>query len=402
MIKFSDSVFLALNLDNDGAIFSPVKGGGDAHVLTVPSAERPGVDVLALATDGRVRTVCNRRFKASNLTPGLSRNLCKACAGFLASKDHGVERERVLSLVPAVMEEGPGGIPVAAVSVPAVVKLKGREIDAVARLTDGKCAYPVIDDEGNETLTPVHGRSKIEPVPGTVTVMAGVGKGEAGVCPFCRTEVKLTGSGFLSTHRPGNERPDRPQLSQKSIPAVERGVPVADEARKREAESRDGDGNAVVETADNAGAAVGNRDHGRIDGVAMTAGDLPPVQPQKGWAAKVGTTELPVGRARPDKRVVREVMHGDGCPCSKDGKRRRGAYLTCKEYRALPKRQQRRYWEHLSTIANRAKAARQVARNKREALGEEIPRAERKRLRKAAKVGSAAEGTVHGRVYSVR
>lgn len=497
MITFDDTRFVAVSSNREGLVFSPVKGRGGAHVLTLPVAAAPGVDALTHAdSDGRMVTVCGKTLKASNLVSGVQRTVCAECAAWLASDAHTSEVSRTLDVwesanapkvtvkedTPKVMESdtadsapvacpGKGHAPVAGtrvkdgkrtmgtcpkcgqvVPVNAVangkvrahtrkvaapvavctshpkreraieherarrrdVKIRReaaseREARIVAGITDGKCAYEVRDDSGQLTLKIVHGRSKMAPVAGSESVNAS-GQ-DTGTCPVCRTHVVLTGSGCVPTHRPGNVTPDGPVLSQKTVPAVDRGTPVADMAKVQDSQAykaTDTDGNElsdtevrdaekngetvvvtpVVDTAPDAGAAVGNRDHGRLDGVAMTAGDLPPVQPTRGYAAAAGTNALPVGRPRPDAQVIKDVMHGG-----------KFGYLTRADYDLLSRTQQRAYWRNVRTMEARAKRARAMVAAQREALGQQLPAKVRKAARRDASIGSAVSGTVAGRVH---
>ena len=417
MITFGDKRFVAVSPDNTAQVFSPVKGRGGAHALTLATPERPGVDVLRLGD--KITAVCGSKLTAANLTPGATRAMCVKCDAWLKSDAHKNEVSRTLAawrsanatdttpdtrVTPDTSQDS-DTTPTGEDSAPVKIKAKGREIDPVARETDGTCAYEIREDDGTLTLKIVHGRSGIEPVPGSESANA---SGEdTGTCPVCRTHVKLTGKGFIPTHRPGNVTPDGPVLAQKSVPVVDRGTAVADMAKVREREAYqtvDADGNElsakeakkaerdgetvtvvpVVPQAPDAGAAVGNRDHGRLDGVAMTAGDLPPVQPQgKGYAAKAGTMALPVGRPRPDAQVINDVTVGGRC-----------GYLTAEEYDGLSRTGQRKYWRDVATNRERAARARRNNRNKAVATGERISPERRKAARKSARVGSSASGTI--------
>lgn len=531
MITFDSSRFVALDETSQGAVFSPLKGRGEAHVFTLPSAERPGVDVrdsVFMDSDGKARAACGGAYKVGNLVPGAGKRvMCGQCTTWLESEQFGTERERTLSVwsesnpagdtgseIPAddvpdtsmvcagggslpvegTREKGADGsvtgvcvecgerVPVARVAngrvrpheakgeaapvvdksnkremekaitaererlarqkakraekvntpapvsesapvtekdapaksevreIPAPFKIvhRGREIDPVARETDGKCAYEITED-GVVDLVTVHGRNRMHPVMGSRS--RGLNGAETGTCPVCRTHVPLTGSGYIPTHRPGGVTPGRPVLTQKKLPVVEKGTAVADMAKVREREAYawvDENGDAVPEenveqhvhdggtatlvpvvpTAPDAGAAVGQRGHGMSDGVAMTPGNLPPVQPQKGWSAAAGTMALPVGRDKPDPEVVNVVMHGG-----------KFGYLSEADYRLLDRSGQRKYWRNIAVMEKRAATAQAAVRAKREALGESISPERRKAARKSAKVGKSVSGTVAGKVY---
>ena len=410
MIKFGKNVFLVLDMQGDGAWYTPEQG--QPHMVTGPAAMGTAGGVLTLDSKGEVRTVCGSRLKAADLLSGIKGWMCGDCSRFKDSEEYAVQVTRTRQMLAgleseAESEESPALESPAADSddemTVNVVKIvsRGREVDAIAAATDGKCAY----EKADGTLVLMHGRSKIAPVPGSES--RDTTGAETGVCPVCRTEVRLTGSGYVPTHRPGNVQADGPVLSQRSVPVVDEGAPVADMAKvqnERAYETHDEDGNLikpkdvekarkegkkltvtpVVVEAPNAGAAVGSRDHGRSDGVAMTAGDLPPVQPQgKGYAAKAGTMALPVGRPRPDAQVINDVCVGG-----------RYGYLTQEEYDALSRTRQRAYWRHVATNRERAARARKTSQNKAVATGERISPEARKAARKAARLGSSAEGTI--------
>jgi hypothetical protein len=428
MIVFSGTRYLALTQEVTGAVFSPVRGRGGAHVLTLPSAERPGTDALAYQDgEGRMTAVCGASLSAGNLVPGASREMHAVCAQWLASDAHAAESERTVSAW-ASGENSAGENP-ADLRRAAVVREQERldrqraarennssqrlerTPDPVAKITDGKCSREVTGTDGVTVLVPIHGKNGIQPVPGTVTVVEG--GSEAGVCPECRTFVRLTGKGSIPTHRPGNVTADGPVLSQKNVPTVENGTAVADAAKAREEEAyittgpdgtkltekevRDTVKNGgevmvvpVVPTAPAAKAAVGCRDHGRSDGVAMTPGDLRPVQPKgKGWAARAGTMALPVGRPCPDAQVIRDVMHGGTF-----------GYLTEADYAVLTRTQQRTYWRNVRTMRDRAQNARAMVTARREALRQQMPVKEARAARKAARVGTRTDGTVSRPVTS--
>jgi hypothetical protein len=260
---------------------------------------------------------------------------------------------------------------------------------AWARTTDGKCAVVLTDETGTELTVTLSGRMdmgsavKIATLVGHVDadgspLVVAVGKsagalapvvgsdadGVTGVCPVCRTVVKVTGSGGVGSHRPSGEMPDAPQLSQREIPAVDRnGEPSRDAAKKREAESRetvqDSEGNTrEVSTAGRMefGAPVrgreglmGGRNHGRSDGVAM----VPRGQTgYAGWTFDRGeSTEVmedgTVREVRVKAPTDREPVAGG-----------KYGWLSEAQYASLSKRGKKRYRETVNKRRRAAEAAR--------------------------------------------
>ena len=123
--------------------------------------------------------------------------------------------------------------------------------------------------------------------------------------------------------------------------------------------------------ADHAGAAIGQRGHGRSDGAALAGANMPPVQPRKGWLAKAGTTDLPVGRVRPDLGALGAQMS------THDPKRVKAcADMDCRHlvgghvhgtmefrvFKGLSRSQQRKVWGRVRKAKQRAQAAREKSR----------------------------------------
>ena len=95
MITFGDKRFVVVSPDNTAQVFSPVKGRGGAHAVTLATPERPGVDVLGFGD--KITAVCGSKLTAANLTPGATRAMCVKCDAWLKSDAHGNEVERVLN-----------------------------------------------------------------------------------------------------------------------------------------------------------------------------------------------------------------------------------------------------------------------------------------------------------------
>jgi hypothetical protein len=136
-----------------------------------------------------------------------------------------------------------------------------------------------------------------------------------------------------------------------------------------------------------ADAGKGAREHGSVDGSANTGRvNLPPVQPKRGWIATAGTMSLPA-TVRPgvDAGVV-----GKWCP-------------VCEERVDIAHADRSRGWRraHSRKVAqwHKDRAVERELRKAREiAEGTRLPAGARKAARKAASVGSFAEGTVAGAV----
>jgi hypothetical protein len=339
-----------------------------------------------------------------------------------------------------------------------------------ARITDGKCAVVVTAEDGEEITVSLSGRMDMVaavavakrighvdaageplliPVGKSAAALAplalgGVEDGIQGVCPVCHRVAGLTNSGGIGTHRPSGETPSAPKFPSKEIPAVDgKGEPTRDAAKRRDREAyREeirvtldpmapvedqvaavlaavrGDVDAagvesvrvaVVERAERRGTSglMGQRNHGRGDGVAMTPRGE---SGYAGWTFDKGETVIMENGTVRQERVKAptspEEMAG-----GKYGTR------TVEEYNAMSPRARKRY---RSAVNNRAKAAsaaraeRKAAQTaaavKREtvaahkALGSVVSAivaagsgtAPRK-SRKSVAIGSAAEGTVSHR-----
>lgn len=124
-------------------------------------------------------------------------------------------------------------------------------------------------------------------------------------------------------------------------------------------------------SASGAGVSAGQRGEGRIDGVALVQGreekTLTFEQWQETGKSRSGPTTLdtPLGRERADRGALgasvtehdRKIkMCADGmCDHVAGGT---AGYLTYRVVHALPRRKNRRYWEHVATKRERAKRAR--------------------------------------------
>jgi hypothetical protein len=313
---------------------------------------------------------------------------------------------------------------------------------AWARTTDGKCAVVLTDETGTELTVTLSGRMdmgsavKIATLVGHVDadgspLVVAVGKsagalapvvgsdadGVTGVCPVCRTVVKVTGSGGVGSHRPSGEMPDAPQLPGREIPAVDvKGEPTRDASKRREGEAYRQEvrvtldpmapvadqvaavlaavnGNAkapgvraeivaVVECAERTGTVglMGARNHGRGDGVAMT----PRGQTgYAGWTFDRGEAvqvmeDGTVRETRVDAPTMREPMHGGAF-----------GYLTTAQYETLSKRGKKRYRE---TVANRRRGA-EIARGAAVKSGARVTRADRARTAVGSRNSGATTDT---------
>jgi hypothetical protein len=331
-----------------------------------------------------------------------------------------------------------------------------------ARITDGKCAVVVTAEDGGEITVSLSGRMDMAaavavakrighvnaageplliPVGKSAAALeplalgGGVEDGVHGVCPVCHRVAGLTNSGGIGTHRPSGESPSAPQFPSKEIPAVDgKGEPTRDAAKRRDREAyREeirvtldpmapvedqvaavlaavrGDVDAagvesvrvaVVERAERLGTngLMGQRNHGRGDGVAMTP---------RGESGYAGIMEN--GRVR-QERVEAPTSLGDMAG---------GRYgtKTVAEYKALSPRAQKRY---RAMVNNRARAAAEArterkAAQKTAAVAREAVAAQKaldsvvsaimsagsgtapRKSRKSVAIGSAAEGTVSHR-----
>jgi hypothetical protein len=123
-----------------------------------------------------------------------------------------------------------------------------------------------------------------------------------GACPECLTpDVPVTKKGFVGAHNVKIDLGDGPQ-----IPVTDEGTRVGDPrdaAVRREIESIKVKTGARPADKDSVADPVITTGHNR--GPAMVRGrDMPPVQPQRGWAASAGTMYGPIGRERIDPHLV--------------------------------------------------------------------------------------------------
>lgn len=184
-------------------------------------------------------------------------------------------------------------------------------------------------------------------------------------------------------------------LSSKSIETVEHGsVPgdpaSADKRRAAEIEERGADAREFKGGADT-GATVRkgarlalSRGHGSVDGSATTGSqNMAPVQP-KGWVGIAGTGSLPA-MVRPG--IDPEVTGRECVLCGE---------LPEIAHKGKSRGWRRRHSSMVGAVLRERKAKRDAERAAKIASGEIASTAERKAGRKAASVGSFAEGTCAG------
>lgn len=415
--------YLAVSLDGEGWFFSPVKGAGKAHLITVDVAERAGGDFLAFADEaGKIRKWCGGKLTASNLESGISSAVCDKCAAFVDSPEYRAEIERaavawsvecagtgesVLDLVTEVTQKDE-------TVTDGVKGHNKREADPIALATDGKCAFERENEEtGEKELVTVNGRMRISPVAGTES--CDQNGNSVGVCPVCRQLAKLTNSGAIGTHRPNNIAPDGSPLPGRALDwresdgrkvreaeqsgrgespeeiresltrtrdrldMIREGLEVATlpeeleslESRRVAGLAQDRELSAKLRGAerdwtdqDEGKYAPGVRDHGRSDGVGM----LP--MGETGFAGMRfdDTNE----HATSDGTARTPGISSLGKPKTVGG---RNGFLTEEQYGALSRSQRRNYWRKIKKMNDRGKAARARRRDLRE-RGFSVPRGE--------------------------
>lgn len=130
-----------------------------------------------------------------------------------------------------------------------------------------------------------------------------------------------------------------------------------------------------------ADAGKGQRDHGSIDGAANTGRqNMPPVRPG-GWVGKAGTMSLPA-TVRPG---VDPEVSGKPCPICKE--------LPEIAHAGMTKNQRRNHSRRLAAWHRIEDAKREAKRAADIEAGRILPAAVRRELRRAASIGSFAEGT---------
>lgn len=130
-----------------------------------------------------------------------------------------------------------------------------------------------------------------------------------------------------------------------------------------------------------ADAGKGQRDHGSVDGAANTGRqNMPPVRPG-GWVGKAGTTSLPA-TVRPG---VDPEVSGKPCPICEE--------LPEIAHVGMTKSQRRNHSRRLAAWHRVEDAKREAKRAADIEAGRILSAAKRRELRKAASIGSFAEGT---------
>ncbi|MFE0472588.1 hypothetical protein ACFW2V_13335 [Streptomyces sp. NPDC058947] len=135
-----------------------------------------------------------------------------------------------------------------------------------------------------------------------------------------------------------------------------------------------------------ADAGKGQRDHGSVDGAATTGRqNMAPVRPG-GWVGRAGTMSLPA-TVRPG---IDPEVSGDICPLC----------LAPKDvaHKGMSRSARRRHSAKVGAVLADREAQREASKAREIAQGTRLTGAERRELRKAASVGSFAEGNVGGTV----
>lgn len=161
---------------------------------------------------------------------------------------------------------------------------------------------------------------------------------------------------------------------------------VPDHTRPGESFRRSGkagrDERSVTPRGTGADAGKGARDHGSVNGSATTGKhNLPPVQPKNGWAAVAGTWSLPA-MVSPG---IDPGAAGKWCPVCQDN--------VDTAHRGKSRTWRRKHSKAVAKFRAERKAERDARKAADIAAGLAIPASERRALRKAASIGSSAEGT---------
>ncbi|MCP9209540.1 hypothetical protein [Streptomyces cucumeris] len=212
--------------------------------------------------------------------------------------------------------------------------------------------------------------------------------GVTGKCPECRGVIGLSDKGLIGKHRMyGVKMSSRTGLKSKSVDAVDHGsVPGsprdADKRRGKEIGKGKANSASTPRFKGGADAGKGSREHGSVNGSANTGrANLPPIQPQKGWLAVAGTTALSM-TVRPG---VDAGVSGAFCPVCKD--------LVERAHRGKSRAWRRNHSRRVAAWHTAENARREVKREREIKQGERLPGKTRSAARKAASIGSAADGT---------
>lgn len=291
---------------------------------------------------------------------------------------------------------------------------------------------------GTEESAPWCDASKVAPVEGSDA------DGIEGKCPECRGIVALSDKGEVPKHRRyGVKVSGTSGLASKSVDAVEHGTVAGDPAaadKRRAAESRcdrsgrvvrnslggkkectgcartvglvkrertvkgerkevwvypdhvrsgdsfravgGGEVRKVTPRGSGADAGKGAREHGSVNGSANVGRvNLPPVQPKSGWLAVAGTGVLSM-TVRPG---VDAGVAGRSCPVCGD--------LVERAHRGKSRGWRRAHSKKVSAWHKERDAERTAKREREIREGARLPQGARAAARKAASVGSFAEGT---------
>lgn len=193
----------------------------------------------------------------------------------------------------------------------------------------------------------VKAKDRRDPVEGSVNAEA-----NTGTCPECLTPgIKLSKGGHIGSHSVAVE-------VDPTLPIVDTGLPEGDPRDatvRRAVESRRIA--AGIDAMPSAPSAPEGRDERKnraasSPGPALVRGrNMPPVQPQSGFAASAGTMYGAIGRPRMDREASTVPLHGG-----------KYGYLTRAQYDALSRSRQRKYWTYIAKQERYAKEHGRVAR----------------------------------------
>jgi hypothetical protein len=336
----------------------------------------PGTVSLGMATesgtDARVM-VCEFKGDVPVINPEKTHGKCPGCSAYIPLLPGKGERE----------ESGPKVSKIACASVGSA-PAPGTQV-----LRDDH-TVSVADDYNGKTSAPCPGCARMI----AVSREGGMRRHNGVTVPEAREES----ADRIGTHNVGGvATPASKGLTSKSVETVEHGSVPGDPAsadKRRAAEIGKGADNRAGEAKFKGGADVGatvakgarlalSRGHGSIDGAANTGSqNMAPVQPG-GWLGKAGTTALPA-MVRPgiDPEVVGKI-----CPLPEC----KGQTVDI-AHKGMTRSARRRHSAKVGAVLRERAERRETARAAEIAEGKAIPVAERRARRKAASVGSFAEG----------
>ena len=341
-----------------------------SEIASLPDPKRVRVDWTA-GSGARAPEVLKCEFKGAVAILNMERThgKCPACATYIPLQDEreseGADKRQTCGDAPSkIGTHNVYGVP--SPVVPAGKRLVSRSIDIAEHGSVPGDTADATKRRADETVCDRTGRVVRNSTGGRKT------------CVGCKRSVDL-----VSTMRKKNGKLVKVWLYPRHY------LPITDALTEDSFRRAGADGRSerkVTPRGSGADAGKGQRDHGTVDGCANTGSqNMAPVRPG-GWVGKAGTMVLPA-TVRPG---VDPEVSGTPCPVCEE--------LPEIAHKGMNKTQRRKHSRALRAYWEKRDAERAAQRAEDIEAGRIIPGAVRRELRKAASVGSFAEGTVSGKV----